>query len=474
MADRVRQLEQEINALQQQLRQQNQQAEQERQRIIDEQKRAIGYYQEDMRRAVREHDEKTKQEYERMLKEYQQSIEREMQGEAAGMSAEYRRLAKEVKRSEEQLARKNQELEQQVQAIRNDLSARNQGSSREAKEYLLHATNEFHQIETKPHEKFMPKRLTIFYNAIKDGQQLYQAGLFEAATAVAISAKSGLERLGYQIDDKAAEWDRQYDLFLMKLNYLAAKVQQELSDWEETIAEPSGKNAELRKKHLVEINYWSKGEFADIVQAMNRYRKIASIGKEAYLKQPDSANTDQLKDYIKDIAKLDERLQLLHDLYPLRYTASCQRADWGESIIDFLSDEINLEWHEELTGYRQATEEVLSSRCFQEYVKMNFDGESVTEDTREWLKLVFENASGNKIYIYLVPVEAKRNVENRVIIHIDYGGAEQELYSRDIYQHVCEAIQSPDAVKYAADINELKMNTNKSFSDTAKDLEKNL
>ena len=253
--DKVKQLEREIDALQKQLRQQNQQAETERKKMADKNKQAIRNYQEDMKRAVREHDEKSKKEYERMLKDYQRGLDRDMQNEIADMNADYRRLLEDVRKSEEALARKTQELEQAVKSVREDLSKRNEGSSQEAREYLLHATGEFHMIEKKPHEKFMPKRLQIFYNAIKDGQQLYKAGLFEAATAVAISAKSGLERLGYNIDDKVEEWDGQYDLFVMKLNYLAAKVQQELDDWEEYISEKSGKNAELRKKHLVEINY---------------------------------------------------------------------------------------------------------------------------------------------------------------------------------------------------------------------------
>ena len=260
--DKVKQLEREIDALQKQLRQQNKQAETERKKMADKNKQAIKNYQDNMKRAVREHDEKSKKEYERMLKDYQRGLDRDVQNEIADMNADYRRLLEDVRKSEEALARKTQEFEQAVQSVRDDLSRRNEGSSREARDYLLNATGEFHEIEKKPHEKFMPKRLQIFYNAIKDGQQLYKAGLFEAATAVAISAKSGLERLGYNIDDKVEKWDGQYDLFVMKLNYLAAKVQQELDDWEEYISEKSGKNSDLRKKHLVEINYWTRGEFA--------------------------------------------------------------------------------------------------------------------------------------------------------------------------------------------------------------------
>ena len=162
MADRVRELEREIDELQRQLHQQNQNAERERQRMLSENRRAIESYQQDMRRAVREHDENAKKEYERLLKEYQRNIDREVQNELSDMNGNYRKLLDDVKKSERELERKNQELEAAVQSIRNDMSKRNEGSSREAKEYLLNATGEFHEIEKKPHEKFMPKRLNIY------------------------------------------------------------------------------------------------------------------------------------------------------------------------------------------------------------------------------------------------------------------------------------------------------------------------
>ena len=50
------------------------------------------------------------------------------------------------------------------------------------------------------------------------------------------------------------------------------------------------------------------------------------------------------------------------------------------------------------------------------------------------------------------------------------------MYSRDIYQHICEAIQLTDEsdgiVNYAADVNELKVSENKVYSETGKDLER--
>ena len=235
--DEIRRLEQEINSLQAQLRQQNSEAARARQRMIDDNKRALDNYRRDMRRALSEHDRDTQAEYERLLTRYQRSLSEDVQLELAQMDANYSRLVQDVQRSEATLLAKNQELEQAIQAIRSDVSRRNEGSSQEAKQYILDATASFKGVEQKPHEKFMPKRLVVFYNAIKDGQDLFRAGLYEAAIAVAISAKAGIERLGFNIDDKVDEWDKQYELFMYKLSYLQGKIQQELTDWQKYIGE---------------------------------------------------------------------------------------------------------------------------------------------------------------------------------------------------------------------------------------------
>ncbi len=478
--DEIRRLEQEINALQAQLRQQNSEAARARQRLIEDNRRNLESYQADMRRAIRDHDSDTQAEYDRLLRQYQSSINSDLQIELAKMDADYNRLLNDVKRNEALLLQKNQELEQAIAAIRNDYSRRNEGSSQEAKAYLQNAANTFRDVEIKPHEKFLPKRLQIFFNAIKDGQQLFKAGLFEAATAVAISAKSGLERLGYSIDDKVEEWDKQFDLFALRLNYLQGKIQQELLDWEQFTGCSSNGNAEVRARNLVAINFWCRGEFAEIVHTAKKYQKnitdLSQLGKDAYLKQSNSPSVDDLKRFVEEIDKADQRLSELSTLYKSRYSASCERSEWGEEIIDFLTTEINLEWVENLTGFKDASSDVLGSKDFLDFIKNQYGDLSITEDIREWLKLVFENASANQIYIYILPIETHGNVVNRIILHVDYGGPEQELYSRDLYQHICEAIQMPDGgdgtVNYASDVNELKVSENKVYSETGKDLER--
>ncbi len=477
--DELKRLERDVKDLQKQLNRQKDEAERARKKLIEENRRNLDAYQTEMKRAIKDHDKAAQAEYERLLREYQYSLSDEAGKKLAEIDADYNRLVNEVKRSEEELARKNQELEQAVQELRSNLTRREEGSSAQAQEYLQNAVGEFREIEAKPHEKFMPKRLEIFYTALKDGQQLFKAGLYEAATAVAISARAGMERLGFNIDDKAGEWDRQYDLLNLKLNYLRSRIKQELDDWTQYIGQ-LGDDANSRKSRLIEINYWSRGEYAAVVMASNKISDVTSAveqaGKSAYLKQPDGASTDDLKKYIQEVDSLGERLSALSGIYKERYTASCQRAEWGENIIDFLTDEINLRWIAEISGFRQADPEAAAAKEYKDYIHIQFGDDSLREDTREWLKLVFENSSGSTVYVYILPIEAKNKVGNRIILHIDFGGAEQMQYSRDIYAHICEAISleedQEDTVNYTPDINELKASSNKIYKETANDLER--
>ena len=328
--DELKRLEREVNDLQNQLRWQNEQAERARQNLINENRRNLENYQKEMQRAIREHDAKAQAEYERLLREYQYSLSDEAGKKFAEMDADYNRLMNEVRRNEEALAQKNMELDRAVQELRSDIHRKEEGSGAQASEYLKNAVEQFRETEEKPHEKFMPKRLAIFYNSLKDGQQLFKAGLYEAATAVAISVKSGLERLGYNIDDKASEWDRQYDLLTLKTNYLRQRIRQELDDWKEYIGQP-GDDSNSRKSRLIEINYWSRGEYAEVVRSSNRIHSvIASVekdGRAAYLKKSDGATTDDLKKYIQEIDTLSERLSSLSVIYKELYTASCQRSE---------------------------------------------------------------------------------------------------------------------------------------------------
>ena len=473
----LRSLEREVSSLQSQLRQQKSEAERARQRLLEENRRSLNNCREEMRRAIEQHDRQAQQKYETLLRQYEQSLSADVSEQLARTDADYRRLVEETRRNEALLAQKNAELEQAVEELRRQADSREQFGRSEAEARLRNAVRVFREVETKPHEKFRPRRLSLYYQTIGDGRRLYASGLYDAAAAVAISAKTGLERLGYDIDDEAAQWHWQYELLTMKLTQLRGEMASELTEWQTFIGQ-TGSGEEEKKKRQIEINFWSRGEWASIAECADRLQSLTSAieqtGRAAYLRQDDSVSTDRLRQYGEELDRAAGRLAVMRGLERERYAASCQRAEWGEQLIDFLCDEINLDWLEPLSGFQCPTQETAAAKDYRDYAAMRGMTQP-QEDEREWLRLVFQNATGSRIYLYLVPIEAHGRVENRIILHIDYGGAEQESYSRELYAHVCEAIgwqeDGSGIVNYAADLDELKTSAVQPYRETAKEME---
>lgn len=134
-------------------------------------------------------------------------------------------------------------------------------------------------------------------------------------------------------------------------------------------------------------------------------------------------------------------------IYKARYHSACERSDMAEKIIDFMTQEINLEFQENLSGYHE-------------------------NDFREWLKIIFFNSSCDKICVYIIPIEINNKVDNNVILFIDYSGADNEIYSKNIYEHLHEALgESESVIELANDIEALKASSEKSYRETAKDIE---
>ena len=473
--DEIRRLEQETEQLRAQLALQNEQARRVSNDLANENRRQLQQLQAQMQDAVRRHDAEAQARYEQLLEQHKKALERDMRAELAKSDEQYGRLEQEVRRNEQKLEQKRRELEKAVEELKKDASRKNEGSSAEAQSYIDKATETYRAINAKPHKKFTPNRLKIYTNSIQDSLQLMKSGLYEAAAAVAISARSGLERLGCTIDDKVAEWERVYDLFAMKLQYLRDKTEQELADWQEYVHITGGETQ--KAVSTAEIAYWSRGEYTSVLETLNRMtaadREICGSSRAEYMKRPDSVSADDLKKFITEIEAADKKLMQMRELYKNRYTASCERSEWGEQLIDFMTGEIDLEFIERLTGFRKASAEVIAAKDFTDYVRLILGDPAIKEDMREWLRIVFENAAGARIYIYITPTESGADVVNRIIMHIEQGGRVRDEYSRDIYAHIIEALGvDSEVVNYAADVKELTVSTNKAFRETGKDLER--
>ena len=377
--------------------------------------------------------------------EERRRLERDINSRLSELNTDYETLLKQVKRESASLKSKNKELEREVSRIREEIAQRDKGNSDEAAESLRNAQEILRVVDNKPHEKFLPGRFEIYSNSLKDGRQLFRAGLFEAAAAVGVSVRTGLERFNFTLDDKVKEWEKSFELFNAKLESLREKVNKEISDWGKVI------DKHVRAEIINDIDYWSRNQFLEVVNLIKNYREIfkqsSQTGIEKFIKSPESPSVNELKKFIDDIDEAEKKFLELNVIYKARYYSACERSDMGENIIDFMTREINLEWQEALTGYHD-------------------------NDFREWLKIIFLNSSGDKICVYVIPVETESKVNNHVVLHIEYNSSDNEIYSRDIHEHLQESLKEyENAIELANDIESLKASSNKSYRETAKDIE---
>lgn len=377
-------------------------------------------------------------------------LEREINTELSNIDKKYDVLLNDVKKKESLLNQKNREIEKAIKKIQTEFSKRSQGNSDEAAEYLRNADKVLRSVDEKPHEKFLPGRFEIFSNSMKDGRKLFRAGLFEAAAAVAVSAKSGLQRLSYNLDDKISEWEKAFNIFSDKLESLRKKINDEISIFGKEI------NNNLRAEIIIEINFWSKGIFDEVLKTVKKHREIikafSQIGKDEFIKRLDSPTLEDLKNFTEEIDEADKKFSSIVNIYKERYFAACERSETGENIIDFMTSEINLKWLENLTGYKNPSND--EAEDYVQYVKLH---KIFNQDFREWLRIVFENSSGDNIYVYVVPIETENGrVKNHVTVYIDYNGSENEIYSRDIYRHVQEAANLTEEIENGNDNTKIK------------------
>ncbi|WP_026657795.1 hypothetical protein [Butyrivibrio sp. AC2005] len=483
--DEIRRLERQLRELQNELRRQNNEAAQMRQRLARENQEKLRAYEREMRTNLDQHDRDVQREYERLLREYQESIRAEVQEQQLLMDVEYQRLLADTKAKEQELLEKSRQMEALVADLKQNTIEKDNASAQEAEKYMTEAALSYKSVEKKPHEKFFPKRIKTFHTAICEARTLYKTGLNEAAIAISISARSGLNRLGFEIDEQYEEWVRFYEVFKSKVGIVHLRIVDELGIWQSFALATDKKSNQLndaeKDKARKEINYWTRGVYGELVEKVNQYgREIAKAEKEGidkYLCMDESISLEEMQNNIDELDKMAEQLDHLFAVYKERYSMSCERADWGEEIIDFMVDEINLGWIEDETHFKNVDSETKEKLDYREYMTLRYGEAFDAVDSREWLELAFYNSIETKILIYLIPYEKGDHVENRIVVYVDYIGAENEDYSRQIYAHICEAIKLEEddgIINFATDVEQLTSNMNATLREAGKSIKKKI
>ena len=483
--DEIRRLENQIKQLQKELEKQNKEAAKMRQRLSDENLRKLKEYEREMQSSLDQHDRNVQMEYERLLNEYQTSISIEIQEQQLAMDVEYQKLLATTQAKEREWIEKSQQLENLITELKKSTQEKHQISAQESDKYMMQAGMAYKEVEKKPHEKFFPKRIKAFHTAICEARTLAKSGLNEAAIAIYISTRSGLNRLGFDVDEQYDEWIRQYTIFKNKVGLLHIQTTDELAFWVNLSTDRNVKRDNLsedeKNEARIQINYWSSGEYGRICKRLSEFAKeISEVEKTSpteYLKREESYDIEVLKKAISELDEMSDKYKDLSVLYTESYNASCERADWGELIIDFFEGEINLDWIEDETHFKNADIDTLGSSDYEQYMQHMYGQEYIKVDTREWLELVFQNSQETSIYIYIVPYEKGTHVENRVVLYIDYSGVVNEDYSRTIYVHIMESIHLEEdngVINFATDINELKTNMNTTLREAGQSISKKM
>lgn len=483
--DDIRSLENQIRKLQQDLDSQNREMNRMRQQSADETRRKIDEYDQQMRMELKRHDKASQKEYEKLLKEYQNNLNSDVQDSQLQMNSEYRKLKSSVSDKEREWQEKNRQLDGMVSELKKSTAQKEDVGDKEIQKYIEEVNQARIEVEKKPHEKFFPRRINSFRTAITDASEMSKMGLREAAIAIFISARSGLNRLGFDVDEKYAEWTRQYEILKSKLELMDMKLADECSEWQKHALEVDKEYDTMsdaeKAQAVISITYWSSGEYSTAVSRVAELKaavsEISNLGPMEYLKREDSMDIDALKAINAELDDMSEKWEQTAAVYKERYNAACERADWGENIIDFLEGEINLSWNEAESHFKYADAATADNEQYQAYMGMQYGDTYEKEDTRQWLELVFTNSMDTVVFVYIVPYEKGTKVENRIVLYIDYNGAENEEYSRHIYQHICESINletDDGTINFTTDVAQLRTNVNNTLRETGQSIEKKM
>lgn len=480
--DDIRRLENQISQLQRELDEQNREMNRMRRQDAEANKRRLEEYEKQMRNGLNQHDKSVQKEYERLLREYQNSLSTQIESTYLQTNSDYQRLRRSIEETERLWKDKNKQLESMVSELKKNADHKDEVGEQEVNKYMAEAGIAQMDVERKPHEKFFPRRINAFRTAIDDASNMAKQGLREAAIAIFISARSGLNRLGFDVDERYGEWSRQYEILSSKLELMDIKLKDECSDWIKYALEEDkvyeALSDEEKEQAQTSITYWSSGEYDKALKRIeelnNELALVDDLGPMEYLKREDSFGIDEIKEVIAELDKMNATWDQAATLYKARYSAACERADWGENIIDFLEGEINLRWNERESHFKYADEETAGNPQYLAYMGMQYGETYEKEDTRQWLELVFTNSMDTVVFVYIVPYEKDSKVENRIVLYIDYNGVENEEYSRHIYQHVCESIHldtDDGTINFATDVDQLRTNTNTTLRETGKSIE---
>ena len=309
-------LDGELRGLQDQIRRGRSEMDRMRRDLEKDERRKLEEYHRELEKKLAARDRETAGKYDAKLREYQDNIRRDATRAKLEMDKRYRELVKTVEEAEREWKKRSKELENEARRLRAEHSSRERAGRDEAIGMIEEAGRTYSRVGETPHSLFFPHRLGAFGGAIADAAELYKMGLYEASAAVSISARCGIERLGYDVRDKQGEWRELFSMLRARVGSLHLRLEGELLEW----GKQSGGGAhgvgdmsdEERKLLEIEMDYWSRGVYMDVRRRVDQLGSmiayVMKIGIDSYLKSDRAHGIAELEERIAEADELSGRL----------------------------------------------------------------------------------------------------------------------------------------------------------------------
>ena len=289
--------------------------------LEQEQRRRLAAGRDELKRDLLEQDRVTRQKYDSLLRDYQNGVREDVMRARLETDAKYRELAAAVQRSEQEWKERSDRMAEEARQYRADAVKRERLSGEESARSIEEAAEVYSRVDATPHRFFFPNRMKAFFEALRDAVTLRKMGLHEAAAAISISARSGLERFGYDVRDKHGEWAGCFSLLKARVGSLHLRLEAELTEWARHVAPqrtPRVKEPNERRERAVELDYWSRGVYSEARRSVDELgsfiARVLKTGVDEYLKGESALGTDALKQSAEKASAIGSALDQLGEL----------------------------------------------------------------------------------------------------------------------------------------------------------------
>lgn len=261
-------------------------------------------FDEQIARLSRERDEMIRQAQTSAREEYQQTllqlldeIERITSERLQRLEEEYRRHEELTRELNEQMRAENERIKVQLQQYINDSEALDGRAQALAAECIEEAETAQQSVQQRPVRRFFGGKLDEYASLLRQARENFCSGLYQAAAAMASSARAATEGISADLDLQIEEWMRHFNVW-------RALVENAELALENGARKPVGIDSEGVELSEAEWDYWGRGEYSGLKKLVADHRRaiaeVEAMGAEAYMNQENALTADEVRARVSD------------------------------------------------------------------------------------------------------------------------------------------------------------------------------